>query len=216
VRCACLPSGAKDGFPVLQWAACDGAADLTRSWLAWRTFDVVAKNNRFRDFFHRFAALPALPLQRDVGFWLAQLQIPLEDSFGAFDDLPGLQLFGKLGILSLEPRHFNFRPYQKSDRGNQVDLALTVVVRLSVLQVYDSDQLVSDSTGTDRNCLVTASDHEVREQRIQLKGWTELLKNCIVLVERCGVANARTLHCHSCRLFLTSPIERIHRHDSSP
>jgi hypothetical protein len=143
MRCACLPSCAKDGFPVLQRAACGGATDLTRFGLAWGTFDVVAKNNRFRDFFHRFAALPALPLQRDVGFLFAQLQIPLQDSFGALDDLPGLQLFGKLGILSLEPRHFNFRAYQKSYRGNQMDLALAVVVRLSVLQVYDSNQLVS-------------------------------------------------------------------------
>src|SRR6267378_6355703 len=41
-----------------------------------------------------------------------------------------------------------------------------------------------------------------------------LAKNCEVLVVRCGVANARTLQCHSCRIFPGSPIERIHRHDS--
>jgi len=38
--------------------------------------------------------------------------------------------------------------------------------------------------------------------------------NYEVLVVRCGVANARTLQCHSCRIFPGSPMERIHRHDS--
>src|ERR1700687_1440092 len=41
-----------------------------------------------------------------------------------------------------------------------------------------------------------------------------LQKNYEVLVVRCGVANARTLQCHSGRIFPASPIERIHRHDS--
>src|SRR6266851_8622841 len=121
----------------------NGAADLTRFWLARGTFHVVAQDDRFRDFFHRFAPLAALPLQRDIGLLLAQLQIPLQDSFGALDDLPGLQLFGKLRVLSLESSHFDLGAYQKSNRGNQIDLALAVVVRLPVLQVYDSDKLVS-------------------------------------------------------------------------
>jgi len=95
------------------------------------------------DLRHRFAALRALPFERNVAFLFAHLQIPLLDSFGALDDFSGLQLFAKLGILSLEPRHFNFRVNEKSYRGNQMDLALAVVVRLSVLQVYDSNQLVS-------------------------------------------------------------------------
>src|ERR1700674_65063 len=41
-----------------------------------------------------------------------------------------------------------------------------------------------------------------------------LQKNYEVLVVRCGVANARTLQCHSCRIFPGSPIERIHRDDA--
>src|SRR6267143_2814453 len=61
---------------------------------------------------------------------------------------------------------------------------------------------------------VSVSDHEVRKQPIQPRGWTGLLMNCEVLVVRCSVANARTLQCQSCKTFPASPIERIHRHDS--
>jgi len=152
VRCACL-YGAKDGFAVL-WRAVRWRSGLTRSWLAWGAFDVLAKNNRLRDFFHRFAALPALPLQRDVGFRFAQLQIPLQDSFGALDDLAGLPLFRKLGILVLERPISTSAPAKKSACGNQVDFALAVVVRLSVLQVYDSDQLVPQWHGHGQERLV--------------------------------------------------------------
>jgi hypothetical protein len=60
-------------------------------------------------FFHRFRPLPALPFERNLGFWFAQLQIPLQGSSGALDDFPRLQLFGMLGILSREPRHFTRR-----------------------------------------------------------------------------------------------------------
>src|ERR1700682_6229294 len=77
-------------------ALLSGAADLTRFWLARGSFDVIAQDDRFRDFFHRYAPLAALPLQRDIGLLFAQLQIPLQDSFRALDDFPRFQLLGKL------------------------------------------------------------------------------------------------------------------------
>ncbi len=51
--------------------------------------------------------------------------------------------------------------------------------------------------------------------RFNRKAGRGLLKNCEVLVARCGAANARTLQCRSRRIFTGSPIERIHRDDAS-
>src|SRR5437879_13032522 len=61
---------------------------------------------------------------------------------------------------------------------------------------------------------MSALDHEVTKQRINREAGRSLLKNYEVLIVRCGMANARTLHCHSCRFFLRSPIERIHPKDA--
>jgi len=61
---------------------------------------------------------------------------------------------------------------------------------------------------------VSASDHVVRKLLIQPRGWTNLRKNCDVLVVRCGVASARILHRYFSRLFPVSPMQRIHHHNA--
>jgi hypothetical protein len=46
---------------------------------------VVAQQDRFRELLHRFSPLPALSLQCEVGFFLGNLEVALQDSLGPLD-----------------------------------------------------------------------------------------------------------------------------------
>ena len=61
---------------------------------ARRALHFVGHNERFSDLLHGFAALPALLLQRKVGAFFIESQVALQNAFGAFDQLTGLEFFG--------------------------------------------------------------------------------------------------------------------------
>jgi hypothetical protein len=43
------------------------------------------------DFFHRAALLPALAFEDEIGFFLTQSEVTLQDAFSALDKLPRLR-----------------------------------------------------------------------------------------------------------------------------
>ena len=52
--------------------------------------DVIAQDDGFGNFLHRFAFLAALALQGKVSLLFVETQIALQNSFGALDDFSGL------------------------------------------------------------------------------------------------------------------------------
>ena len=58
--------------------------------------EFFVEQDRFGDFFHGHAPLPAFALQGSISFFLAEAKIALQDALGSLDDLPRLQLLGKL------------------------------------------------------------------------------------------------------------------------
>ena len=54
--------------------------------------DFLAQYNRFGNFLHGLALLPALALDAEIGLLLGQAKISLQDSLGALDHFASLQL----------------------------------------------------------------------------------------------------------------------------
>jgi len=54
--------------------------------------NLFAQYDGFGNFFHRLALLPALALDAEISLFFGEAKVALQDSFGALDDLAGLQL----------------------------------------------------------------------------------------------------------------------------
>src|SRR5580698_5731980 len=63
----------------------------------------IAQHDCFRNLLHRFALLPALPLQSQISLLFIQPQIALQNSLGTLHNFPGLQLFCERGVRLLQP-----------------------------------------------------------------------------------------------------------------
>ena len=108
-----------------------------------RALDFVGENDGFGHFAHGFAPLAALALEREIGFFFAELEVALEDSLGAFHGFARVELFGQFGVGAFEAREFNFGTDEKADRGDEANLTLTVDVRLSALEIDNANQFVA-------------------------------------------------------------------------
>jgi hypothetical protein len=80
--------------------------------------DFVVEENRFGYFTHGLPSLPALALQRQVGFVFADLQVALHNSLGALHDFARLQPCRKLHVFAFQACQFDFRANEQADRGN--------------------------------------------------------------------------------------------------
>src|SRR6185503_8322335 len=109
--------------------------------------EVVAQHDRFRDFLLRLPTLPALPLDGEVGLFLGDSEIALKDALRALDDLPCLEPLGQLRVLDFEPRHLDLGADEEADGRDELDVLPAVVVRLTMLQVDDADQLAARQHG---------------------------------------------------------------------
>jgi hypothetical protein len=101
--------------------------------------DFVAEDDGFGHVFHGAAFLATLALEGEIGLFLGEAEVALQDAFGAFDEFAGLELLREVGVFALEAGHFDFGADQESDRGNELDLAFGVDVRLTVLHIDDAD-----------------------------------------------------------------------------
>src|ERR1700733_14311499 len=102
--------------------------------------EVFRKNNGFGNFLHGLAPLAAFPLQREISFFLAELQIPLQYSFRAFNDLASFELISEVDVLRFEARSFNLRTHEKAEGGNQTNLAPSVFMAGPILHIDYTDQ----------------------------------------------------------------------------
>src|SRR5690349_19704386 len=94
--------------------------DHSRPSLAAAEF--VAEDDRFRNLLLRLAALAALPLNRQVGFFLADAEIALQDPLRAVEHLACFEPLRELRVLTLEPRHLDLGADQEADGGDQLDV----------------------------------------------------------------------------------------------
>ena len=74
--------------------------------------------------------LAALPLKCEIGFFLVNPKIPLQDSLGAIHQTASFRQFGKLRFFGFENRSFDFRAHEETDYLNQIDLPLAVKIGL--------------------------------------------------------------------------------------
>ena len=71
--------------------------------------DFVGQEDGFGYFAEGFAALAALALEGKVGVFFADLEIALEDAFGALHGFARVELFGEFGVCAFEASEFDFR-----------------------------------------------------------------------------------------------------------
>ena len=64
----------------------------------------------------------------------------LQNALGAFHQLAFLQLLRQEMVFAFQSRHFDFGPYQKSQRREQANFLRAVRMRGPMLQVDDADQ----------------------------------------------------------------------------
>ena len=100
--------------------------------------DLVAQHDGFGNNLHGFALLAALALQDEIGLLLAQAQIALQNAFGTFDDLSGLQLFREGGVGFFQARQLKFGAHEKSYGGDHTNLATAVHMVLAMLEINDA------------------------------------------------------------------------------
>jgi len=82
-------------------------------------------------------------LECEICFFFGQLQIALEDTFGALEGFAGAELFGEFGVGTFEASHLDFSADEETDGGDEANFALAVGVRLAVLQIDDADEFVA-------------------------------------------------------------------------
>ena len=73
----------------------------------------IAENDGVGDLLHRTPPLLAFPLQHDVGLFFGDVQIALQNSFGAFHQFAGFKKAGQLRVLAFEAGHLDFCADQK-------------------------------------------------------------------------------------------------------
>jgi hypothetical protein len=88
-----------------------------------------------------------LALEGEVGVFFGELEIALEDAFGAFHGFARVKLFGEFGVGAFEACEFDFGADEEADGGDETDFALTVNVRLAALEIDDADKFVSTENG---------------------------------------------------------------------
>src|ERR1019366_4273123 len=147
------------------------AVELISGWFrSWRiSSHFITEHNRFGDFPHRPALLPALPLQRQVSLFFGQPQIALQDAFGALHYFARLQLLRQVDIRILQPRHLDFGAYQKSDRRNQTNFPPPVNMMLAMLQVDHSHHAAAGHQGHRQKRLVAILGQFVEELKARIQ-----------------------------------------------
>ncbi len=109
--------------------------------------DFVGEDDGFGDFAEGFAALAGLALEREVGFFFAELEIALQDALGAFHGFAGVELLGKFGVGAFEAGEFDFGTDEEADGGDEADFTLAIDVRLAALEIDDADEFVAAENG---------------------------------------------------------------------
>ena len=104
---------------------------------------VVAQDDRFCNFFHGATLLAALALNRKICLFFVQPQITLQNSFRSLDHLTSLQLLRQRRVCFFQAGEFDFRSDQKSDSGDDANLAVAIDVVMAVLQVQHADHASS-------------------------------------------------------------------------
>src|SRR5271169_623557 len=61
-------------------------------------FYFFGEDDGFGDLLHGFAGLAALLLESQVGLLFGDVQVALQDAFGAFQELASFQALGELGV----------------------------------------------------------------------------------------------------------------------
>src|SRR4030095_6391838 len=97
--------------------------------------------------------LPALSLDGEIRVFFADAEIPLQDAFGAIDDLARFEPLRQLTVRALEPRELDLGADEESDGRDQLDLFPAVLVRVSMLKVDHRHQ-------------PSAAEHGHREKRL--------------------------------------------------
>ena len=115
---------------------------------------LVGQQDRFGDLPLRSATLPALPLDRQIGLFLGDAQIALQDPLGAIEHLARFEPLRQLAVLGLEPRQLDLGAHQEPDGGDQLNLAPAVLVRMAMLQVDDGDEPAAAQHGHRQERLV--------------------------------------------------------------
>src|SRR5687767_7276137 len=112
-------------------------AEVVRSAL-FAPAEVVAKHDRFGDLLLRLPTLPALPLDGEIGLFLGNAKVALQDALCALDNLPRLEPLGQLRVLDFEARHLDLGADEEADVRDELDVLPAVVVRLAMLQLDDA------------------------------------------------------------------------------
>src|SRR4029077_16638893 len=100
---------------------------------------IFAQDDGLGNFLHGFAPLAALALDGEIGFLFGDLEFALENPLSAFDELARFELFREVHVFTFQTGHLDFRSHQKSDGGDQHDLALRIFMWLAILQIDYSD-----------------------------------------------------------------------------
>ena len=135
--------------------AAEGPAAISSRRRCLGPFNVVAEDNGFGNFLHRFAALPALTLQGQVGLLFAETKVALQNAFCPLDELARLELTKQVRIHFLEAGQFDLGSDQKTDGGDQAHLAPFIDVRETMLEIDDAYDAASTHHRHGKESLVT-------------------------------------------------------------
>jgi len=75
---------------------------------------IFAEDDCFGDFLHGLLPLPASSLRSQTGVFFTELQIALQNSFGALDDFSGFEAFQELRVVASDPRSLDLGASEES------------------------------------------------------------------------------------------------------